>query len=235
MSSDRDAAANGSAVSYGAAAGAVAVLLFLLASLVIGEGPGSEAPGAEVAAFYDGKRTEIQVGCALIALSAPLWIWFLATVASLARSGGRGAELAGTVAFGCGLVFLALFLADVTTLAVGALRPENMAADPELARALRDFEFLAVGMAAFVGAGMLAAFGVLVLRENLIWPRWLGWLAAFAAAAYALRTGVLFTVEEPFSTSGVLGLWVPVAPFAAWIVIAGVVLAIDRRAGRPAA
>jgi hypothetical protein len=228
MSSDRDAAANGGAVSYGAAAGAVAVLLFLLASLVIGDGPGSEAPGSEVAAFYADKRTEIQIGCALFALSAPFWIWFLATVVSLARSGGRGAELAGTVAFGCGLAFFALFLADVTTLAVGALRPESMAADPELARALRDFEFLAMGMAAFLVAGMLAAFAVLALRENAIWPRWLGWLAALAAAAYALRAGTLFTVEEPFSASGVLGLWVPVAPFAAWTLIAGTVLAIER-------
>jgi hypothetical protein len=52
---------------------------------------------------------------------------------------------AAGVAFGCGLVFTALFLVDVTALAVSALRPENMAADPELAVALRDFELLAMG------------------------------------------------------------------------------------------
>ncbi len=41
-----------------------------------------------------------------------------------------------------------------------------------------DFELLAMGMAAPVAAGTLAAFAVLALRHEAIWPRWLGWLAA---------------------------------------------------------
>jgi hypothetical protein len=214
---------------YGAAAGAIAVGLYLIGSLVIGTPPDFDAPGAEVAAHLDENRTRIQVGSAIHAAWAPLFVWFLATVASLARTGGPGARRAGTVAFGCGLVFLTLFLADVTSLAVSALRPENMAAAPELASALRDFEWIAMGMAAPVVSGLLAAFAVLALRHKAIWPEWLGWLAAIAAPIYALRVGTLFTTDGAFAADGVLGLWVPVTAAAGWLALGSVVLAFRIR------
>ena len=219
----------------GAAAGAIAVLLFAAGALVIGDGPGFDAPGAVVAAHLEEQRTRIQIGCAIDAAVAPFLVWFLATVVSLTRAGGPGEQRAGAVAYGCGLIFIALFLADVTALAVSALRPENVAAAPELAAALRDFEWLAMGMAALPAAGVLAAFAVLVLRDKAIWPEWLGWLAASAAGAYALRVGTLFTTEGPFAADGLLGLYVPVSAFAVWTLLASVVLALRLRADRSAA
>lgn len=194
--------------------------MFAAAVVVTGDRPAFDAPAADVAAHFDENRTAIQVHCALIALAAPFWVWFLATVASVA---GR----AGAVAYGCGLVFLALFLADVTTLAVGALRPGNMAASPELAVTLVDIEFLLMGMAAFAVAGMLLAFAVLP-----IWPSWLRGLAVAAAFAYALRVGTLFTTEGAFAADGVLGLYVPAAALGAWVFVASVVLALRLR-GEP--
>jgi hypothetical protein len=214
---------------YGAAAGAIAVGLYVVGSLVIGTPPDFDAPGAEVAAHLDDNRTRIQIGSAIHAAWAPLFVWFLATVASLTRTGGSGTRRAGAVAFGCGLVFLTLFLADVTSLAVSALRPENMAAAPELASALRDFEWIAMGMAAPVVSGLFAAFAVLALRHKAIWPEWLGWLAAIAAPIYALRVGTLFTTDGAFAADGVLGLWVPVTAAAAWLALGSVVLAFRIR------
>jgi hypothetical protein len=213
----------------GAAAGAVAVALYVVGSLVIGTPPDFDAPGAEVAAYLDEERTRIQVGSAIHAAWAPFFVWFLATVASLTRAGGPGTRRAGAVAFGCGVTFIALFLADVTALAVGALRPENMAAAPELAAALHDFSWLAMGMAAFLIAGVLGAFAVLALRDKAIWPDWLGWLAAIAALAYTLRVGTLFTTEGAFAADGVLGLYVPVIAVAGWIFVGSVVLALNLR------
>jgi hypothetical protein len=211
-------------VAYGAGAGAIAVALFLAAALVIGEQPDFDATGSEIAAHVDENRTRIQIGCALNALSMPFMVWFLATVASLTRAGGPGARRAGTVALDCGMIFVALYLVDVTALAVSALRPENLAASPELATALRDLEWLPQGMAAFMGAGVLAAFAVLALRDGALWPRWVGWLALAAAFAYSIRVCILFTTEEPFSASGVLGLWIPVAGRASTVAIASVVI-----------
>jgi hypothetical protein len=216
---------------YGAAAGAIGVALFGVGSLLTGDRPDFDAPGAELAAYLDEERTRIQVGCVFLGGAAPFLVWYLATVASLTSVGGPGTRRAGAFAYGCGLIFIALFLADVTSLAVGALRPENMATAPELATALRDFEFLAMGIAAFMVAAMLAAFAVLVLRDGAIWPDWLGWLAAIAASAYALRVGTLFTTEGPFAADGVLGLYVPVVAVAVWIVLGSVVLALRLRSG----
>jgi hypothetical protein len=215
--------------SCGAATGAVAIGLFAVAAVLTGDGPAMSASGREVAAFYDQSRTQIQIGCALIALSAPLLVWFLGSVAGLSREAGPQARLGAVVAFGCGLAFLALFLADVTTVAVGALRPQDMVADPELARALRDFEWLAIAMATFLGSGLLVALAVLALSPAAIWPRWVGWLAAIAAVAYGLRIGALFTTEGPFSASGLLGLYLPVAALAGWIFLASVSLTLNLR------
>jgi hypothetical protein len=217
---------------YGAAAGAIAIALYVVGSLVIGTPPDFDSPGAEVASYFDENRTRLQLGSAIHAAWAPLFVWFLATVASLARAGGPGARRAGAVAFGCGLTFLALFLVDVTALTIGALRPENMAAAPELAAALHDTSWLAMGMAAFLVSGTLAAFAVLTLRDKAIWPEWLGWLAVIAALAYALRVGTLFTTAGAFAADGVLGLWVPVIAVAGWIVVASVVLTRRVRAER---
>jgi hypothetical protein len=219
---------------YGAAAGAIAIALYVLGSLVIGTPPDFDATGAEVAAYLDEHRTRIQVGSAIHAAWAPLLVWFLATVASLTRAGTPQARRAGAVAYGCGLVFLALFLADVTSLAVAALRPENMLAAPELAAALHDFSWLAMGIAAFLVSGVLTAFAMLALRDNAIWPPWVGWLAVIGAGAYSLRVGTLFTTEGAFAADGVLGLWVPVIAAAGWLLIGSVVLALRiRRVSEP--
>lgn len=214
---------------HGAAAGAIAIVGYVVGSIVIGTPPDFGAPGSQVAAYLDENRTRIQVGSAIHAAWAPLFVWFLATVASLTQAGRPAARRAGGVAYGCGLAFIALFLADVASLAVGALRPGGMAASPELATALHDFSWLAMGMAAFLVSGVLTAFAVLALRDNAIWPRWLGWLAVVAAALYALRVGTLFTTHGAFAADGVLGLWVPVISAAGWIVLGSVVLTVKLR------
>ena len=111
---------------FGAASGAVAIGLFVAGSLIRGAPPDFDATGAELAAHLDENRTRIQIGSALHALWTPLFIWFLATVASLVRTGGPGTRRAGAVALGCGIAFVAVFLVDVTALAVSALRPRNI-------------------------------------------------------------------------------------------------------------
>lgn len=211
----------------GGAAGSLAVVLFAAGGLLAGSQPAFDASGAEIAAHLEEEQTRIQLACALYALMAPLLIWFLATVLALARESGEGARRSAQV----GLAFITLFLADVTALAVSALRPENMAASPELASALRDFEWLAMGMAAPMGAGMLIAYAVLVLRGGAVFPRWVGWVAAVASLLYALRIGTLFGDEGAFAADGLLGLQVPVAALGIWVLLAAGTLV--RRKGDP--
>jgi hypothetical protein len=213
----------------GAAAGAIGVLLFAAGALAIGDLPAFDATGEEIASHLDRNRTRIQIGAALDALAAPFLVWFLATVVQVASARSPAAGRAATVAFGCGLAYVAVFLIDISALAVGALRPENMAAAPELARALRDLEWIAIGIATPLGTAMLAAFAALALRDRAVWPRWVGRLAVLAAGAYLLRIGTVFIDRGAFAADGVLGLYLPVAAFAAWILTASVVLAIGSR------
>jgi hypothetical protein len=201
--------------SYGAAAGAAAVVLFAAGGLLVGDRPGLDASAAAVAADLADRRTQIQIACALFAAMAPLFIWFVATVASLARDAGPGAGRAGTVAFGCGLVFIALFEADVTALAVAALRP-----GAGTAQLLRDYELLLMGAAAPAAAALPIA-----LRHTGLWPGWVGWLGVGAGIAYLLRVATLFTTEGPFAADGVLGVYVPVLAIAVWLLVASVTLA----------
>jgi hypothetical protein len=194
----------------------VAVVLFVAGGLLTSDRPSFDAGGAEVAAWLEHNDTRIAVACCLFAGLAPLFVWFLATISSLARS------VAGSVAFGCGLVFVTLFLADITALAVGALRPRT----PEVALALQDFELIAMAAAAFAVVGLLASCATLA-----IWPRWVSRLAAVTALAYALRVGTVFSTEGAFAADGVLGFWVPVVAFASWLFAASVVLTQRLRAG----
>ena len=123
------------------------------------------------------------------------------------------------------MAFVALFMADVSAVAVGALRPENMASSPELAAALLDFSLVAMGVAAPLAAGVLVACGLLALRLGALWPPPMGQLAFAAALAYMLRIGTLFTTEGPFAGDGVLGLYVPVIALGGWTLVASVMLA----------
>lgn len=203
----------------GAAAGVVTVVLFLVGALLVGQRPSFAAGGSQFADHLDDHRTRIQLACACFAAAAPFLVWFLAVVAARAGAGPPGARHAAGVAYGCGIAFMAVFLVDVTTLAVAALRPDNMAQAPELAAALQDVELLAMGMAAPLVSGFLGAIAVLVLRYGVLWPAWVGWLAALASAAYALRLGTLFTTEGPFAADGVLGLYLPVGALLVWLLV----------------
>ena len=215
-----------------AAAGCAAVLLFGAGALVFGERPAFSSGGDELAAFIEAERGRIQLAVALQAAAVPPFVSFLAAVLSLTSRGGASARQAGLWMFGCGLAFITLFLADLTALAVSALRPENAAAVPEVAVALRDFELVAMGVAALSAAAMLVAAAVLALGHGMIWPRWVGFLAAIAAVLYALRTGTIFTTEGVFAADGLFGIWVPVGAIVIWLGVAAAVLARDLARGR---
>ena len=212
----------------GAGAGGIAIGLFVAGAFVIGDRPAYDSTGVQLAGFFEEHRDDIRLGVALDAAAVPFLVWFLATVASLARGGGddNRQRRAATLAFGCGLVFCAVFLADLTALAAGAMRPGHMTDHPELATTLVHFELLAMGAAAPVVMMMLLAFAALALRDRVIWPRWIGALAVLAAGAYGLRAGTLFATHGDFAADGLLGLYVPVGGLTGWLVLASMRLAI---------
>ena len=191
---------------WAGAAGLAAVVLFVLGALLVGDRPPLDAPAAAVAADLLEHPERVQGACVLFALAGTL----LAVVLAAATAAGTHALLVARV---CGLTFLALFLVDVTALAV-ASRPHP----PDVVVALRDVELLAMGTAAPLVSAALAAFSVALA------PGPLARLTALAAALYLLRLGTLLTTSGPFAADGVLGLVVPVVALLAWVVAASVAL-----------
>jgi hypothetical protein len=112
---------------------------------------------------------------------------------------------------------------------VSVLRPETTTGAPEVVSALRDYEWMAPAMVAFMGSGMLLAWAAVSLRYRALWPRALGWLAIVAAIAYSLRTGALFTVDGVFAADGVFGFLVPVIAIATWVTAASATLTLRLR------
>ncbi len=178
----------------------------------------------EVAAYFDDDRTGIQASSALLVLAVPFLIWFLATVASLAEPAGRNAKRTANLAFASGAVAAGVFLTDVAALMVGALRPANMEASPELAQALHDYSWVAPAASAPLFAVMLAALATLALSDRWHWPRWLGHAGLAAAVAYLMRTGGMFTDQGVWAADGILGFWVPIVALQGWIFVASVTL-----------
>ena len=199
-------------------------MLFAGGGLLSPAPPDFDSSAQEVVAFFTEDRTRIHVSSALLVVAMPFMIWFLAAVGSAARPAGESATRAANVALASGSVAVGVFLTDVAALLVGALRPENMAASPELAQALHDYSWVAPAASAPMFAAMLAAFAVMSLRDGAVWPRRLGWAAAVAAVAYMLRTGAVFTDDGPFAADGVLGFVVPIVALLGWILAASVTL-----------
>jgi hypothetical protein len=183
----------------------------------------------EVVAYFEDDRTGIQVSSAFLVLAVPFLVWFLATVASLAEPAGRRTRRTANLAFACGAVAAGVFLTDVAALMVGALRPANMAASPELAQALHDYSWVAPAVSAPLFAVMLAALATLALSERWHWPRWLGQAGVVAAAAYLMRTGGMFTDQGAWAADGLLGFWVPIVALQGWIFAASLTLWLAER------
>lgn len=81
-------------------------------------------------------------------------------------------------------------------------------------------------MAAFFGTSMLWSFALLSVRQQALWPHWLGWAAATAGLCYSLRIGVLFSVDGVFAADGTLGLFVPVVALTTWLAVASISLTL---------
>ena len=218
----------------GAIAGAVAVVLFAAGGVIAPRPPEFDSSAQEVVSFLADDRTRLQVSSAFLIVAMPFLLWFLSTVASLASPAGESARRAASLAFASGAVAAGVFLTDVAALLVGALRPESMAANPELAQALHDYSWLAPAASAPLFAAMLIAFASLSLRDGVLWPRWLGWAALCAGAAYLLRTAALFTVDGAFAADGTLGFWIPIVALQVWIFAGSLVLWRGARRGAPA-
>lgn len=210
---------------YGAATGVVAVALYVVATLVMPKPPDFDAPSAEVASYFADEQNGVQVAIAFYGAAAGFFLWFVGTLASVLRQAEGGPRLT-SILFGAGVAATAIFVVDLTTFAVAALRADEGILGPEITQALFDAGNLGFATGAIVFGAFFAAAALIILRRGGL-PDWLGWLAALTGILVALRVGALFDTDGAFAADGVLGFWAGIVAFLAWTLIASVKLTID--------
>jgi hypothetical protein len=197
---------------YGAAAGIIAVILFIGAfvGLVLPNAPDLNDPGSAWATFFDDHRTRIQFGVTILGVGLFFFIWFLGTLRSALAAAEGGQGRLASIAFGGGIIAIVTLLVAATAGAVAALRPTEL--DPNTTRALNDFGVVVGGPGAAGFTALFAATAIAGYRFKAI-PAPVAGMSALAAITQPLAYGVAVTDTGVFAADGVLGGFIPVVTF----------------------
>ena len=188
---------------FGAASGIFYVVLTILGSDVLG-------------------GTETGIGILVELIGFAFFTFFLGSLWACLRSAEGAGGWLSAVAFGGGLVALAVKLASVApVLAVRA----SEGIDPGIAKALIAMNGTSFAITFLPLGVMLLATAVVAIRTGAL-PRWLGWGAA--VAALGLLGALSAAVVSPSPPEWV---FLPMLLFALWVVVTSIMLI--RRAGEP--
>jgi hypothetical protein len=204
------------------------VLALGAAAAVIDAGTVSVRDPAEtITAYFVDNQATLLAQSLLFVIGAGIFVWFLGSLRSfLARGEGHTGRLS-EVAFGAGLIYVAISLAAqgfqiglATTAEAGTVQPALLATTWAL------FSIASVPLAV-----MLGATAAVSLRTRVL-PAWLGWLSLATAAADLMLLCGIGVDTGALSSTG----WVAYAPYpvyGVWLVSTTVVM-VRRLATPPA-
>jgi hypothetical protein len=186
--------------AWGSLGGLAFVVLFIIGSALIFDGPNGDEPPAKYVAFYgdSGHRDKINIGWILAGLGVFCFLWFVASLRETVRRAAPRTEDTGLLAF---LVTIGgTAYGAVTLVALGeAAGVRTMSDDtfqhqvfPGVIHANDDGVYVAHATGTAALAAMILAFSITVLASRLL-PRWLGWFGIVAAIA-ALASIVFVTM-----------------------------------------
>jgi hypothetical protein len=185
--------------AWGALAGVAFVVLFVIGSALIFDGPSGDDAPAKFISFYgdSGNRDKINIGWILAGLGLFFFLWFVASLRETTRR-LLAADADGMLGF---LVTVGgTAYAAVTMMAIGdAAGVRTMSDDtfqhqvyPGIIHANSDWTYIAHATGTAALAAMIFAFSITVLTTNA-YPRWLGWFGVVAGIA-ALISILFFTM-----------------------------------------
>jgi hypothetical protein len=165
----------------------------------------------------------------LFVFSAGVYVWWFGSLRSfLLRAEGETARLA-SVAFGAGAIWVALQLV-LQSVQVALVMGVGGDVTPALAGMFGDLAY-ALSVIAYVPmAVMLAAVATVSLRAA-VFPAWLGWLSALAAAGNLVMSFGIVADSGPLVPGGAL-TYVLYALMPIWLVAVTTVMVV--RLGKPA-
>jgi hypothetical protein len=186
--------------------------------------PSPMAGPEEIAQLYRDNLLGIRIGMVLsLFASALLLPWGGAICAQMLRIEGARAPLVWGWAAAQGCVVIE-FLYPCTFWLVAAFRPED---------AVRVQTFNDLGWLPFLGivcTGMfqMIALAVVTLRDARpipVFPRWFAFFQLWCVVGVGLTFGVYLFKTGPLAWDGILGFWVAVTAYFAWVVVTTVMTA----------
>ena len=200
-----------------ALAAAGSALLTIVAYLVIGPNPDSDASTTTITAYYSAHHAHVYLAGILLMYAAVLFALFGAAVWARVRETALHPILAGTV-----LVATAVATASDLAYASGWYLLGDLGGKQTISPAAIQGLHITVASADMPGAAGLGIFLVAFAGAGILgsaFPRWLAWPA--------LALGILQLVPTPGTIGFVAGLLI-----LPWMIATGIVM--YRRAGRPA-
>jgi hypothetical protein len=196
---------------WGPVAGVVFVVLFIV-GLTLNNIPSGDDSAAKITSFYNdgGDRAQVIISSYVLWLAGLFFLWFIASLRTrLFAVEGVPGRLS-LIAFGGGLVFIAMLMAAAAAFAsvAGAITfgGEDFGG-AEGARYLPELGYPFLLVAAPIAAiALVDAASVLIVRTKMM-PAWIGYFGFVAAVA------LLFS-----------GLFFPILLFLLWIVFVSVAM-----------
>lgn len=195
--------------------------------------------GAELAAFYEQNRVGIRAGQLIgLASSALILFWAGAISAQMARIEKGPLPMLSVIQYGAAAVLVVFFMICSLVWTVAAFRPEL---NPKTLQMLNDTGWLIFVMAYpeyVVQLICIAVVGLMDERPQPFLPRWACFLTLWVAFVGIGGGFATFFKTGPLAWNGLIGFWLPVGFFLAWLL--GIILpfllkAIQQQAAEEAA
>lgn len=207
-------------IEAAAIAGVAYAVLSVLALGLLSQFPDLEQSDAEIAEWFadSANQTTLILGCNLVALSAIMFLWFVAVIRR--RLGDLEDRFFGTVFLGSGLAFVAVWLGYGASLAGPAVAASHIAGAVVSVDSASTSAGTAAAFLLVLGPRVEAVFVIvtstLIVRSRVL-PTWL----AFVGYVFALAMLIVPLVADP------LGLGFPV-----WVLLVSVVILAARPRAR---
>jgi hypothetical protein len=200
-------------------AGLAFFILYIIAFVGIARFVPPPAPSwsaEQIDALFTDHAIAIRVGMVLGLIATALLIPFFAVISVQIARIERGLVLA-LIQFG-GAVLLIVFFQLCSMLWIAAtFRPEL---DPATTRMLNDLSWLIFVMVFPGYVFQLTCIAIASFTDHSsspIWPRWVGYLNLWVALGGTGGGIAAFFKAGPFAWNGVIGFYVPIVAFVAWI------------------
>jgi hypothetical protein len=185
---------------WGSLGGVAFVVLFVIGSALIFDGPNGDESPSTYAAFYgdSGHRDRINIGWILAGLGVFFFLWFVASLRETVREATVASEsdrmltflvTIGGTAYGAVTLMALGEAAGVRTMSDDTFQHQVF---PGIIHANDDGVYIAHATGTAALAAMIFAFSLTVLATGAL-PRWVGWFGLVAAVA-ALASIVFVTM-----------------------------------------